>query len=948
MDELGKVKRVIEKQAPVTEVLLVIDATTGQNGLVQARVFSEVVDVTGIVLTKLDGSAKGGIVVSVQRELGVPGEAGRPRRGPRRPGAVRRRGVRRRAARLTVRMAALVSVVLDPGHDDELRAVSLASVETPDAHRLGARRPTWRRATGEYVAFLDAGDSWVPERLDRLVATADAARRRPARGQPRQRRQGGLPHAGLGRRGRPGSSPSARCCVGRRRDRPRAAGRGVAARLPDAQRHRGRAGRRGRRTPPVPGPPARAPARRPATGATSCSTGTSSTGPRSRPGRRRPGSRRVIVPTYDDAELTTACVESLLAGGRGRRSRSSSGTTARRAEVGRGARRGWPARFDRVRVAPRPENHGFALGNNLGVARVRRRRRRLPQQRHHRPAGLAGAAARGPRPTPTCSAPSRCCSTRAGTIQSAGVAFPTTGGLPHTFLRGFPAEDAAGVDGLRFHALTGAALALRRADARRPARLRPGLHQRHGGRRPVPPAPAATRPGHFRVVDRQPGGPPRVADPGPLRQAPGQPRRLPRPLAAGGRAPRRRRRSGPPAGCAWSTTRSARPGTASPPRLPDPAAGAGPRGPSPGHRQPQAALGDQEPGARRTRRRALGRHPLRRRPWPRRCASTARRSSSTGAPSWTAPPAATTTSCSCCAAWSATTPVPEQVSLLWVISHPDDVTADEARGYDRVARRGRAVGRATGPRVGAARRAAAAGHRPGAVPPRRGELPARGARGAVRRQLAPAAPPGRAGRARGRPTAGGLRRPLVRPGPRRGGPRPVDPQRPARRGVPLAPASSSTTTTTTCAPTASSPTGSSTPSPAARASSPTTWPGWPSCSARRSRSTRPRRPGPARHPRRPRLRVRRRRHPPGRRRPGPHRALLRGPRRPPRRGRPRGPGATARRDSTPDYPDDRIANDRARSSGSATRSRLRSNRSTGASGTAASMRCFQSARSGVS
>ncbi len=72
MDELGKVKRVIEKVAPVTEVLLVIDATTGQNGLTQARIFAEVVDVTGIVLTKLDGSAKGGIVVQVQRELGVP------------------------------------------------------------------------------------------------------------------------------------------------------------------------------------------------------------------------------------------------------------------------------------------------------------------------------------------------------------------------------------------------------------------------------------------------------------------------------------------------------------------------------------------------------------------------------------------------------------------------------------------------------------------------------------------------------------------------------------------------------------------------------------------------------------------------------------------------------------------------------------------------------------
>lgn len=72
MDELGKVKRVVEKQAKIDEVLLVLDATTGQNGLVQARVFSEVVDVTGIALTKLDGTAKGGIVFQVQRELGVP------------------------------------------------------------------------------------------------------------------------------------------------------------------------------------------------------------------------------------------------------------------------------------------------------------------------------------------------------------------------------------------------------------------------------------------------------------------------------------------------------------------------------------------------------------------------------------------------------------------------------------------------------------------------------------------------------------------------------------------------------------------------------------------------------------------------------------------------------------------------------------------------------------
>jgi len=103
MDELGKVKRVIEKRTAVDEVLLVLDATTGQNGLRQARVFAEVVDVTGIVLTKLDGTAKGGIVIAVQRELGVPvklvglGE-GPDDLAPFEPGHVRRRHPRRVAA----------------------------------------------------------------------------------------------------------------------------------------------------------------------------------------------------------------------------------------------------------------------------------------------------------------------------------------------------------------------------------------------------------------------------------------------------------------------------------------------------------------------------------------------------------------------------------------------------------------------------------------------------------------------------------------------------------------------------------------------------------------------------------------------------------------------------------------------------------------------------------
>lgn len=72
MDELGKIKRVLEKQRPLQEVLLVLDATTGQNGLVQAKVFAEAVAITGVVLTKLDGTAKGGIVFAIQQELGVP------------------------------------------------------------------------------------------------------------------------------------------------------------------------------------------------------------------------------------------------------------------------------------------------------------------------------------------------------------------------------------------------------------------------------------------------------------------------------------------------------------------------------------------------------------------------------------------------------------------------------------------------------------------------------------------------------------------------------------------------------------------------------------------------------------------------------------------------------------------------------------------------------------
>ncbi len=72
MNELGKVKRVVEKVAPVTEVLLVVDATTGQNAMTQAKVFSEAVDVTGLIVTKMDGSAKGGIALAIEAEMGIP------------------------------------------------------------------------------------------------------------------------------------------------------------------------------------------------------------------------------------------------------------------------------------------------------------------------------------------------------------------------------------------------------------------------------------------------------------------------------------------------------------------------------------------------------------------------------------------------------------------------------------------------------------------------------------------------------------------------------------------------------------------------------------------------------------------------------------------------------------------------------------------------------------
>ena len=120
MDELGKVKRVIERQAPVGEVLSVPPATTGQNGLTQARIFAEVVQITGIVLTKLDGTAKGGIVIAGAARARRTGEARRARRGRGRPGPLRRRGVRRRPAGAGG-LAVLPERVLGPDRTTGLR-----------------------------------------------------------------------------------------------------------------------------------------------------------------------------------------------------------------------------------------------------------------------------------------------------------------------------------------------------------------------------------------------------------------------------------------------------------------------------------------------------------------------------------------------------------------------------------------------------------------------------------------------------------------------------------------------------------------------------------------------------------------------------------------------------------------------------------------------------------
>lgn len=352
-----------------------------------------------------------------------------------------------------------VSVVFDPGYDDELRAISLATL---DNQTLTDREvvASLAEATGDHVAFLDAGDSWVPDRLERLVGLG-----RPFVADELEGERGNGDKV-VFRTPAPDVEP-ARLVA--RRDALLALGP-VDPALPTAWlldlllR-----GRTEVELVPVVGVRRRFPDRRRAL--------------RPPPGDwrrvvlnkhlvdwaalgdrpRTAGLTSVVVPTYDDSELTTACVGSLLA------DTAAGGSPVEVVVWDNGSSPEVAAALDalagdRVLVHHSPENHGFALGNNLALAHATGDVVVFLNNDTTVPPGwlaplreaLTDDDVLGAQPLLTY--PS-------GAIQSAGVAFPTCGGLPHAFLQGFPAEDAYGVEGLRFHALTGAALALRYADA---------------------------------------------------------------------------------------------------------------------------------------------------------------------------------------------------------------------------------------------------------------------------------------------------------------------------------------------------------------------------------------------------------------------------------------------------------------------------------------------------
>ena len=349
----------------------------------------------------------------------------------------------------------VVSVIFSPGYDDELRAVSLAGIENQTltdwevVSDLG-------RATGEYVAFLDAGDSWVPDRLERLVAlrkpfvadelegergTGDRVVFRTPAPDVEPARLVAQREALLGLGPVDPALPVAwllDLLMRRDTEVELVPSIGVRRRFPD----------RRRALRPPPGDWRRVVLNRHLVDWAALEARTPTTGLTS-----------VIVPTYDDSELTSACVESLLASeGEFEVIVWDNGSSA---EVATALDR---LAGDRVQVHHGTENHGFALGNNLALAQATGDVVVFLNNDTTVPPGwlaplrdaLSEDDVLGAQPLllyPT------------GSIQSAGLAFPTCGGLPHAFLRGFPAEDAYGVEALRFHALTGAALALRYPDA---------------------------------------------------------------------------------------------------------------------------------------------------------------------------------------------------------------------------------------------------------------------------------------------------------------------------------------------------------------------------------------------------------------------------------------------------------------------------------------------------
>ncbi len=390
-------------------------------------------------------------------------------------------------------MAALVSVVLDPGLDDELRAASLASLRA-QTHTAWEVVDGLASATGEYVAFLDAADTWVPTRLARLVAEAApvvADQMEGIRGtgeseiyaQPRPTEAARLLFRrdvlvdGGGIDPETGSAWVLDFLL-RNPDT-------VIATVPEVGVRRRFPDRRRALEPPL--------------------------------GNARhvvlnqhlvdwawlerrarvAGLTSVVIPTYEDSDLTTDCVESLVAAGG-------------EIEVlvwDNGSAPEVAAHLDRlvggpVRVEHAPENYSFGLGNNLGFAEcsgdvvvfLNNDTTVPPGWLSPLRAALDDPAVLGAQPLllyPT------------GEIQSAGVAFPSVGGLPHTFLQGFPVEDAVGIDDLHLHALTGAALVLRADDV---VRLRGFDPVFTNGMEDVDLCHRleALRPGHFRVVTEAP------------------------------------------------------------------------------------------------------------------------------------------------------------------------------------------------------------------------------------------------------------------------------------------------------------------------------------------------------------------------------------------------------------------------------------------------------------